>query len=291
MNTEGQPRAAELPFVKMSGGGNDFIVIAAELAAAIPDLQAWIRSVCRRGLSVGADGVLVVGGSPGEVISLVHYNADGGRSELCGNGARCAARFARAQGWGGEPLRLETDAGAVEASFAGNGEVTVRLGPACGLPQRVDLDLAPAGKVSGFFVTVGIPHFVSRVAAIATAPVSVTGPAIRRHGAFGSEGTNVSFIAPRPDGSLDIRTYERGVEGETLSCGTGCVAAAAVSVDQGWTSSPVTCHTASGIDLTVTVVRTESGFEGLSLAGDARLIYAGRLHPEALSWGRAGGSG
>jgi diaminopimelate epimerase len=147
------------------------------------------------------------------------------------------------------------------------------------------------GPVRGFFVRVGIPHFVTRVAAIATAPVSVAGPAIRRHAEFGGDGTNVSFIAPREDGSLDIRTYERGVEGETLACGTGCVAAAAVAVDQGWTSSPVTCHTASGVDLSVGLVRTESGFEGLSLAGDARLIYAGRLHPEALTWGRAGDSG
>jgi len=291
MQLAGTPVAAELPFVKMSGGGNDFVVIAAEVAAAIPDLRTWIRSICRRGLSVGADGVLVVGGSSGEEVSLTHYNADGGRSELCGNGARCAARFAHDQGWGGEPLRIRTDAGTVEASFAANGEVTVRLGVACGRPQRVDLDLAAAGAVSGFFVRIGIPHFVTRVGAIATAPVSVAGPAIRRHAAFGGDGTNVSFIAPRADGSLDIRTYERGVEGETLACGTGCMAAAAVAVDRGWSSSPVTCHTASGVDLTVALVGTESGFEGLSLAGDARLIYAGRLHPEALVWGRVGGSG
>jgi len=275
----------------MSGGGNDFVVIAAEVAAVIPDLRSWVRAVCRRGLSVGADGVLVVGGAPGGTVSLVHYNADGGRSELCGNGARCAARFARDRGWGGEPLRIKTDAGVVEAAFAGNGEVTVRLGAACGRPQRFDLDLAAAGRVSGFFVRVGIPHFVTRVDAIATAPVTVAGPAIRRHVAFGNDGTNVSFIAPRADGSLDIRTFERGVEGETLACGTGCMAAAAVAVGEGWTSSPVICHTASGVDLTVALIGTEGGFEGLTLQGDARLIYAGRLHPEALSWGRAGGPG
>ena len=291
MSHAGESQQPGLPFVKMSGGGNDFIVVTAEVAASITDLPRWVRAVCRRGLSVGADGVLVVGGSPGRAVTLAHYNADGGRSELCGNGTRCAARFALTQGWGGVPLRIETDAGAAEATFAANGEVSVRLEGTCARPQRVDLDLGEGGRVSGFFVRVGIPHFVTRVAAIASAPVGAAGPAIRGHASFGHDGTNVSFIAPRPDRTFDIRTYERGVEGETLACGTGCVAAAAVAVDQGWTSSPVTCHTASGIDLTVRLVPTGGGFGELSLTGDARMIYSGRVHPEALSWGRAGDSG
>jgi len=106
-----------------------------------------------------------------------------------------------------------------------------------------------------------------------------------RHRTFGEAGTNVSFVTPRADGLLEIRTFERGLEAETLACGTACVAAAIVAVDAGWTGAPVVCRPRSGIDLEVGLTKTGGGYDGLSLEGDARVICEGSIGPEALEWG------
>jgi diaminopimelate epimerase len=274
---------AGLPFTKMAGGGNDFIVIDARDARPIADLHGFVRDVCRRGLSVGADGVLLVDRSAGDPIVLAHYNADGGRSRLCGNGTRCAARWARLRHGGAEALRVRTDAGEVLARFPERrGRVELRLGFGCAAPEarRLDLDGRP---VEGHFVEVGIPHFLVEVPDVARAPVASLGPWLRRHPAFGPAGTNVSFVARRPDGSIDIRTFERGVEAETLSCGTGCVAAGVLAVHRGWRRGPVVCRTRSGVDLVVGATAGEGGtYADLRLEGDARVIYEGRLSADAI---------
>ena len=274
---------APLPFTKMSGGGNDFIVVEAGAAESLTDLPGWVRRVCRRGMSVGADGVLVVDASGAADIRLEHYNADGGRSSLCGNGTRCAARWALLRGLGDRELvRVHTDAGPVDARPAGDGRMAMRLGWACEPPETRRVELADGSAVAGFFLDVGVPHFILAVPEVSEAPVCARGAEIRRHPAFAPEGTNVSFVAPRPDRALDIRTYERGVEGETLACGTACVAASVVAVAQGWTRSPVVCHPRSAIPLVVEVESREGQYVELTLSGDARVIYEGALSPEAV---------
>jgi len=279
------PIAPPVRFTKMSGGGNDFIVVEAASLGAVPDVPYWVRRVCRRGLSVGADGVLVVEDLGPAEVQLVHYNADGGRSSLCGNGTRCAARWARPRAGGAETIRLATDAGPMEARFTPTGGVTVWLGLRCAAPQVRHVELEDGATVSGHYLEVGIPHFVARVEALGDIPVDRIGGSIRRHVAFGEAGTNVSFVAPRPDGVLEIRTFERGLEAETLACGTACVAAAVVAVEAGWTGPPVVCRPRSGIDLVVGLTETGGGYENLSLEGDARVICEGSIEPEALEWG------
>jgi diaminopimelate epimerase len=271
-------------FTKMSGGGNDFVVLAQELAPPEADLAEWVRRVCRRGLSAGADGVLVLGASSTADMRLVHYNADGGRSSLCGNGTRCAARWTRRQRGPVDRVTLETDCGPVEAHFPSDEQVSILLPFACHAPQLRRVALQGAVAVEGYFVEVGIPHFVAPVESFEGVDVHETGGAIRRHAMFAPQGTNVSFMVHRDDGSLEVRTFERGVEAETLACGTACVAAAILAVERGWSQGPVVCHTRSGLDLRVELEAAEEGYHGLRLQGDARFIYEGRLASEALKW-------
>lgn len=271
-------------FTKMSGGGNDFVVLAQEEAPAEADLVDWVRRVCRRGLSTGADGVLVLGPSSTADVRLVHYNADGGRSSLCGNGTRCAARWTqRRQGCVGQVM-LETDCGLVQARFLPDEQVSILLPFVCSVPQWRRVPLEDAVAVEGYFVEVGIPHFLVPVESFGEVEVQQTGCALRRHSMFAPQGTNVSFVIHNDDGSLDLRTFERGVEAETLACGTACVAAAILAVERTWSRTPVVCHTRSGLDLRVELEAGAEGYHGLRLQGDARFIYEGRLAPEALQW-------
>jgi len=270
------------PFTKMSGGGNDFVVLTQDVAPQPPDLADWVRRVCRRGLSAGADGVLVLGPSSAADVRLVHYNADGGRSSLCGNGTRCAARWTRRQRGSVERVTLETDCGEVEARFPTAEQVSIRLPFTCRAPQGRSVQRKGEPAVQGYFVEVGIPHFLVPVESFEGVDVQGTGAAVRRHEMFAPHGTNVSFLVRRDDGSLDVRSFERGVEAETLACGTACVAAAILALEQGWGRAPIVCHTRSGLDLQVTLEATAKGYGGLHLQGDARFIYEGRLAPEAL---------
>ena len=270
--------AAPVRFTKMSGAGNDFVVLDADEAARIEGFDAWVRAVCRRGLSVGADGVLVVGpGGEGRVLVRFH-NPDGGVA-FCGNGTRCAARFASMRGWCGSEATLVTRAGDVAAEILGE-RVRLHLPPPAD-HGRVTLRAAEA-ELAGRHVSAGVPHFVVPVPDLASVPIAVLGPAFRRHPHFGSEGANVDFVAPLGDGTLGIRTWERGVEGETLSCGSGAVAAAYASrLDGAGPDLAVTPW--SGIPLRVVFPGDADAPLGSILEGDARVVFEATLSPEATT--------
>ncbi len=206
-----------------------------------------------------------------------YFNADGTPAALCINGTRCAARLALELGWAAERITVETGAGPVAAHRAGATEIALEL-PA---PSRqpVEMTVAAAGlAAAGWRVEVGVPHFVLLwPEPLATAPVARLGPLLRRHPDFGAAGTNVDFVrfpAPR---RLEIRTWERGVEAETLACGSGVLAAAAVGLATARLETPARALTAGGFELTVEA----AGAAGFRLAGDARIIAEGRLRPEA----------
>jgi diaminopimelate epimerase len=133
-------------------------------------------------------------------------------------------------------------------------------------------------------VEVGIPHFLAPVESLEGLDVQQIGGGIRHHAMFAPQGTNVSFLVRHDEGSLELRTFERGVEAETLACGTACVAAAILAVERGWSRAPVVCHTRSGLELRVELEASAVGYRGLRLQGDARFIYEGNLDPEALKW-------
>jgi diaminopimelate epimerase len=265
--------SAGVRVTKMSGAGNDFVVLDAETARGIPDLPAWARRVCRRGLSVGADGVLVVGREDGAV-RVSFLNPDGGEA-FCGNGTRCAARFAVMHGLAGETLRLRTAGGDVEARVKG---AQVRLE----LPGPRDLGPWQGSSLSGRRIAAGVPHLILEVEDVGSAPLARWGPMLAHHPDFGPAGTNVNVVAPGEDGVLHIRTWERGVEGETLSCGSGAVAGAHFLALRDGTAD-VCVVPASGVPLRVTLRGNVAAPTSALLEGDARVIFEGTLPEEAVS--------
>ncbi len=269
-----------LKIFKMSGAGNDFIVLGPEQARELRDgLAAWARRVCRRGLAVGADGVLVVEPVAKDRVRVVFHNPDGDVA-FCGNGSRCAARFAVLQGMTGPVLTLETAAGEVAAEVLGR---SVRLS----LPPPRDLgplEVEAAGcRLEGRRILAGAPHFVTWVRDVASAPVEVLGPAVRRDPRFEPTGTNVTFAARLDERGIAVRTWERGVEGETLACGSGAIAGAFASWREGRARPPMRVVPRSGIPLLVDFAGAVDTPRVATLEGDARVIFEGILHPEGTS--------
>ncbi len=282
--------SASPEYFKLSGAGNDFLAL---IEPAAPPNEQQIRTWCRRGLSLGADGVFTLA-REGETVRMVHYNADGGRAELCLNGSRCAAALAFHLGWAerGAPeapkrdvapearerdtLSLETDAGVLRARQAGGDRIAVELPDIVGEPEARTLSFG--GKAyTGWLLSVGVPHFVLPwPEGLTRAPVDGLGKILRAHPDLGDAGANVDFVRFISDvpGRCELRTFERGVEAETLACGTGVVATVAAGVAAGEFRLPATVLTAAGYELIVR--RGEAGAPWV-LEGDARILARGEL--------------
>jgi diaminopimelate epimerase len=267
-------------FTKMSGSGNDFILI--DNRRGVVDetrLAEFVTGICRRRLSVGADGVILIEDSPQADFRWRFFNSDGSPAAMCGNGARCAARFAYREGIAGQTMEFETAAGRIAAQVS-EPRVSVRLTPPHGLALDVPLALA-GGTRSVSRINTGVPHAVIAVDDLEGTDVPALGREVRRHPDFAPEGTNANFVQEIGPGRIALRTYERGVEGETLACGTGAVAAALVTAAvRGW-SSPVSVLTRGGETLTVHFRRSGAQFSDVRQEGLARMIYTGELWPEA----------
>lgn len=270
-----------LPFYKMSGSGNDFILIDnRDGIVEEKRIREFVVSVCRRRFSAGADGLILIERSVNADFKWRFFNQDGSLAEMCGNGGRCAARFAYATGICGKSLSFETDAGVVRAVVDG---MRVRLEMTC--PKGIVLgeQLTAAGKeFTVDSVNTGVPHAVIWLDVIDDISVVEWGRAIRFHERFAPKGTNVNFVCKSSEGNLCIRTYERGVEDETMACGTGSVAVAIIASERGETLSPVNILTRGGDVLTIHFERSESDYKNVYLEGDARIIYQGELSSEAV---------
>jgi len=270
----------EVPFAKMSGSGNDFILIDNRSHGLEESkIAAFIAGICRRRLSVGADGVILIEGSASADFRWRFFNSDASPAEMCGNGARCAARFAFLEGICAEQLCFETGVGLVEARVEGV-RVRVKMTDPQDLRAGLRIDLA-SGPLAVSSINTGVPHVVVPVDGIEGVDVAGRGREIRRHPQFAPAGTNVTFVCRDPGGGIAIRTYERGVEGETLACGTGAVAGALVAASEFGLESPMRVRTAGGEPLTVYFARRDGRFHDVYQEGEARLIYRGLLHPEA----------
>jgi diaminopimelate epimerase len=280
-------------FYLVSGAGNDFLALPEP--AAVPS-AAEIRAWCRRGVSVGCDGLFVLrregGISSPPAVRMDYFNGDGRAADLCINGTRCAARLAFELGWAEDEVDVITGAGPVRARRAGESAIGLELAR-----PEVPREVAPEvdGRAwPGLLLRVGVPHFVLPwPAPLGEAPVATLGAALRRHPAMGPAGTNVDFVRyPAPD-RIEIRSFERGVEAETLACGTGVLAAAAAGLLGGVLRLPATALTTGGFEMTVGVAPAEAALDGVApaggragderwtLAGDARLVARGELLPEA----------
>ncbi len=267
-------------FFKVSGSGNDFVALAEPAADPAPEqIRAW----CRRGISLGADGLFVLRRQEGgrvPAVAMDYWNADGDQADLCLNGTRCAAQLACHLGWAGSEVRVRTAAGEFLARRLDPARVALALDVAVSAPQPLTLEIggAEGAAYAGWRVMVGVPHFVLLWPGdLAAAPVVELGRSLRHHAAFQPAGTNVNFVSFQGS-RLDIRTYERGVEDETLSCGTGVVAAAALGLALGRLGAPVTAVTRGGFELTVD---RDPATQRFTLAGDARIVAAGELLPGA----------
>ena len=267
-------------FVKMAGGGNDFLVFEADGRPLSEEDRPRIALLCRRGLSVGADGALFLSGSEQGRVHLDYFNADGGLASFCANGTRCAARYAvtRRLVEGQEPV-LETGWGLIPARVEG-ASVTLRLPavPIPGGPVGISGEGLPREAIP---VNVGVPHLVVFVRGdLASLPIDRLGPPLRRHPAM-PDGANVNFVEVTGPASIRVRTYERGVEGETLACGSGVVASAIAAARLELVALPVVCATRSGAAFTVNFSEKGGEIVDARLTGDAREIYAGELNAEA----------
>jgi len=276
-----------IPFWKLSGSGNDFIIIDHRKPLIAPEeMRLFVSKVCRRGLSVGADGVILIQDSAQADYDWHYYNADGGEVEMCANGSRCAARFAVENKIAPARHCFETPAGIVAARVqteSEGSEARVRVQ----LPDPFDLQLNRKIALDGetwlaHSLNTGVPHVVYFVDDVDRMDLIRLGRATRQHPLFAPEGTNANFVAVVDRSCLKIRTYERGVENETLACGTGSLAAGMIAVALGKASAPLSLETRSGIALGVDFKQEEGGFTAVSLEGDARIVYKGTVELEAL---------
>ncbi|MFH2098117.1 MAG: diaminopimelate epimerase [Pseudomonadota bacterium] len=266
-------------FWKMSGSGNDFILADnRDGAIQYEDMPALATRICERKISVGADGLILIENGQGVEFMWRFFNADGSEAEMCGNGSRCAARFALENHIAGRTQSFLTLAGVIRAEVL-EGSVKVRLTRPENLLPEITLDV-DGSQVRVFSVNTGVPHAVVRVTDLENTDVDGLGRKIRFHPRFAPAGTNVNFLAVE-NGQTRIRTYERGVEGETLACGTGAVASALCRAAAGGVASPVQVLTRGGGVLTIHFTKTGDAFDEVYLEGDARIIYRAELGEDA----------
>lgn len=283
---EGGEDMMEFPFFKMSGSGNDFIFVDhRDVKWESWDLPKVARLLCRRRISIGADGLVLIvpPKDPANDFAWRFFNADGSEAEMCGNAARCAARFALMKGLVcSTSMRFETISGVIEARVEGDG-ARVRMGDPGQIRPQVTVSL-PQGEAELVCVNTGVPHAVNFVEDLEGVQVVELGRLIRYHDAFAPRGTNVNFVQVVDKGTLRVRTYERGVEDETLACGTGAVASAVAAHLQGRVSPPVSVITRGGGVIRINFRCEQEGrYQEVHLEGDARLIYGGVVKPDAFA--------
>ncbi len=260
----------------MNGAGNDFVLLDGRNGGAGLS-PGQIVKLCDRHRGVGADGVIVlVPCASGKADwAWRFYNSDGGTGEMCGNGARCFAKYVRRQAGGGEQFTFETEAGVIAARISGE-LVTVDLTAPAELRLNETVRLR-AGEQVIHSINTGVPHAVLFVPDADRAMVMEWGAEIRRHPHFGPRGTNVNFVQELGPDHIRVRTFERGVEGETLACGTGVTAAALVAASVRGFQSPVRVQVQGGDALKVSFARRGEGFAEVRLTGPAEFVFDGKI--------------
>ncbi len=271
----------ELKFWKMSGSGNDFIITDnRDGKVAEEDMSRVAKRACRRRESVGADGMIFIVNSHEYDFAWRFFNADGGEAEMCGNGGRCVARFAYLNGIAESSMTFGTLAGPVTADVTGR-VVKLLMPVPSKLRTDIDIPLEP-GWINVSFINTGVPHVVVQVEGINDIPVFEQGRALRWNSMFQPEGTNANFMSVRGKNYIYVRTYERGVENETMACGTGAIASSLIANIKGLVSSPVRVMTSGGEELTIHFIRENDVFKKVWLEGNTSVIYKADMHEEAL---------
>jgi len=256
-----------IKFSKMVASGNDFVAVSS--LPGVSSIGKFAKLICDRKYGVGADGLLIISKAVPGTVRMRIFNADGSEAEMCGNGARCAALFSARRN-----VKIKTIAGLVEARVNGN-KVKIKLTEPKAF--RLGIPIKVSGRVlSVNFVNTGVPHTVVPVLGLDKVDVFGIGRQIRYHKYFSPAGTNVDFIEVLGKDTIRVRTYERGVEGETLACGTGSVASALVFASKvKGDQNKVNVHTQGGEILKVYFKRDRGEFSDVWLEGNAKLVYKG----------------
>lgn len=265
----------EISFFKMHGAGNDFIMIE-DLAGRFAPDRDLIAALCSRHLGIGADGLILIRSGVRATFSMLYFNSDGGGAELCGNGARCTAFLAHHLSIAPRAMEFETSSGPVHAEILDTG-VLVDIGSVTDL--ELDIDLSQAGD-RVHFARAGVPHaivIVENVRSLSSEEFLAAARPVRYHERFAPEGVNVNLVSVTDSHDIVYRTYERGVEAETLACGTGAVATSVIATHLGKTEPPVVCTTSGGDRLLVTFEINGGGAESCRLEGPAEIVFTGTV--------------
>ncbi len=264
-----------LKIYKMTGSGNDFVIID-NREGIVSDAQDLAREICARRLSVGADGLILIQGSDQADFLMRIVNADGSEAEMCGNGSRCVCVLAEELGIASGCMTFETLAGIIRGEAEGQ-RAAVQMTDV-GAPKTLSLE-GSFGRIEILFLNTGVPHAVVFVEDLEQQDVAGVGREIRNHGAFQPEGANVNFVGTSSGSDIAVRTYERGVEDETLACGTGAVASAIAHGIANGVSPPITVATRSGDSLTISFDEKDRGFVNVTMEGPVRKVFEGLYLP------------
>ena len=259
----------------MNGAGNDFVLID-NRGGEVHLNRSQIARICDRHRGIGADGVLLLEKASNHAdFRMRYFNADGGEAEMCGNGARCFARFANKVAGTEGKISFETPAGVISAELIGD---LVRLQMTEPTDLRLDIELTGANEDKAVhFINSGVPHVVIRVPRIDDVDVRRRGSAIRYHKMFLPKGANVNFIEKRGPNKIAVRTYERGVEDETLACGTGIVAGALIFAATANANGPISVIARGGDELQVGFEKIANQFRDVTLTGPAEFVFEGAI--------------
>lgn len=264
-----------IEFWKMHGAGNDFILVDDRDNVFPVFDRAWLTAIAARRTGVGCEGLILIQPSSQADFRMRFFNPDGSEVEMCGNGARCVARLAHELGVTQADMTIETVAGLLHAEVLGE---RVLLGLTPPVDWRLNARLEAAGRdVAYSFVNSGVPHAVVQADDLVGCDVQGLGAVIRYHEAFAPAGTNANFFRVTGVQSLEVRTYERGVEAETLACGTGITASALIAARLGLVTPPVAVQAASGDVLEIGFRLTDDGAEDVTLLGPAVHVFRGTL--------------
>ncbi|MBN1567490.1 MAG: diaminopimelate epimerase [Acidobacteria bacterium] len=287
-----QNKQQRMHFFKMTGAGNDFILIDNRQKIVDSDhCQTFVRHACRHKLSVGADGMILIENDPEVDFKWRFFNADGSEAEMCGNGARCAARFVHLTGIVKKNrMSFRTLAGIISAELLGS---RIKVQMTAPHSFQTDLNLEAEGRSFALdFINTGVPHavcFAGDESELERTDVLRWGHALRFHPHFQPAGTNVNFVYVQDSHHIIVRTYERGVEGETLACGTGCIASSLISAARHRAAPPVNVLTRGGETLTIYFEMSggkqtlaDARFAEVYLEGEARVAYEADLWTETL---------
>ncbi len=272
-----------IPITKMSGTGNDFVMVDNRQGLLKEEEKAaFVAAVCPRRISAGADGAILVepATQPGHDFRMRYYNADGGEAEMCGNGSRCIAVFAFKLGAAGREQKIQTVAGTLHASVPEDGRsAKVRLSQPSTLEVKENVDVLGA-KPDLYCMNTGVPHAVEFCQDVSKIEIKPRGAAIRYHEVFKPKGTNANFVQLLGNNEIRLRTYERGVEDETLACGTGATACAIITGLVHGYASPVRVHIASGDVLTIHFDLKDKTSAPPLLEGAVTTVYKGEFYWE-----------